>query len=124
MNLELLDQLSDLCDSFAQDDEIRVIIITGAGPKAFCAGADLKERIGFSEDEVGNYVRKISETFRKIEKLPQPVIAAINGVCFGGGMELALACDLRIAHTGVKMGLTEVSLGIIPGAGGTQRLPR
>lgn len=104
--------------------EVRVIIVTGAGDKAFCAGADLKEREGMSEIEVKNYIKTIRDTFTMLEDIPKPVICAINGYAFGGGLEMALACDIRIASENAKMGLTETSLAIIPGAGGTQRLPR
>ncbi len=102
----------------------RALIITGAGERAFSAGADLKEREGMSEPQARDYLSLLGETFRLIEELPQPVIAAINGGAFGGGFELALVCDIRIAAEHARMGLTEVSLGIIPGGGGTQRLPR
>ena len=106
------------------DKDIRAVIVTGAGDKAFCAGADLKEREGMSMSEVRQYIRAIRDTFTDIENLPMPVICAINGVALGGGLELALASDIRIASENAKLGLTEVTLGIIPGGGGTQRLPR
>jgi enoyl-CoA hydratase/carnithine racemase len=106
------------------DKEIRVVIVTGAGEKAFCAGADLKEREGMSMSDVRQYIRAIRDTFTDIENLPVPVICAINGIALGGGLELALACDIRIASPNARMGLTECTLGIIPGGGGTQRLPR
>jgi len=106
------------------DREIRVVIVTGAGDKAFCAGADLKERENMTMSEVRQYIRAIRDTFTDIENLPMPVICAINGVALGGGLELALACDIRIASPNATLGLTEVTLGIIPGGGGTQRLPR
>jgi enoyl-CoA hydratase/carnithine racemase len=101
-----------------------VLIITGAGDRAFCAGADLKERLAMSEGEVRRFLSAIRRLFIKIEELPLPVLAAINGVSLGGGTELALACDLRVAVAHATMGLTETRLAIIPGAGGTQRLPR
>ncbi|WP_455391624.1 enoyl-CoA hydratase-related protein [[Eubacterium] cellulosolvens] len=106
------------------DKDTRVVIVTGAGEKAFCAGADLKERENMSMSEVRQYIRRIRDTFTDIENLPMPVICAINGVALGGGLELALACDIRIASENALLGLTEVTLGIIPGGGGTQRLPR
>lgn len=106
------------------DKEVRAVIVTGAGDKAFCAGADLKEREGMTMADVRLYIRTIRDTFTDIENLPVPVICAINGVALGGGLELALACDIRIASPNAKLGLTEVTLGIIPGGGGTQRLPR
>ncbi|MGB9667318.1 MAG: enoyl-CoA hydratase [Thermosulfidibacteraceae bacterium] len=122
--LGMLHELSDVLEKYWFDKKVRALIITGSGEKAFCAGADLKERISMSEDEVRVFIRTIRDTFTKIEDIPKPVICAMNGVAFGGGLELALACDLRIAAKGVLMGLTETSLAIIPGAGGTQRLPR
>nr|WP_239565210.1 enoyl-CoA hydratase-related protein [Brevibacillus fulvus] len=103
--------------------EIRSVVIRAAG-RAFCAGADLKERRTLNEQQVRRNVNKIREVFDALARLPQPTIAAINGYAFGGGFELALACDFRYAWAGATLGLTEVSLGIIPGAGGTQRLPR
>ncbi|MCG6197556.1 enoyl-CoA hydratase/isomerase family protein, partial [Anoxybacillus sp. LAT_38] len=99
------------------------VIVTGAGEKAFCSGADLKERRTMTDLQVQLYIRTIRDTFSELERLPKPVIAAINGVALGGGTELALACDLRVISESAQMGLTETSLGIIPGAGGTQRLP-
>jgi methylglutaconyl-CoA hydratase len=124
LNRPILQELSQLAETLRQDRDSRVVIITGAGDKAFCAGADLKERRSFTEEEVRQFIVLIRDTFTQIAQLPQPTIAAINGVAFGGGMELALACDLRIMDESAQMGLTETSLGIIPGAGGTQRLPR
>ena len=108
----------------AADRALRVVILTGAGPKAFCAGADLKERARMDEGAVAGFHRAIRAAFDGLEALPQPVIAAINGAALGGGLELALACDLRVAAEGAELALPEVGLGIIPGAGGTQRLPR
>jgi len=124
LSKELLDELNKTLNQLNQDASIYCTIITGANEKAFCAGADLKERKGMSNTQVVNTVRYIGETVTALEKMQMPVIAAINGAAFGGGLELALACDLRIAANHAKMGLTEASLAIIPGAGGTQRLPR
>jgi|SRR5690606_12290973 enoyl-CoA hydratase/carnithine racemase len=124
MSIQLLTELSDCLQSVSRNRDIRVVLMTGSGEKAFCAGADLKERKGMNEKQVRETVRLIGNTVQQVEQLPQPVIAVLNGVAFGGGLELALACDIRIAAKHAKMGLTEVSLGIIPGAGGTQRLPR
>jgi enoyl-CoA hydratase/carnithine racemase len=103
---------------------VRVVIITGQGDKAFCSGADLKERATLSPIQVKEFITTIRNLFTAIEQLPQPVIAAINGVALGGGTELALAADIRIAASNASLGLTETRLAIIPGAGGTQRLPR
>lgn len=124
MSVQLLKELGATLDHINGDSAVRVVLLTGAGEKAFCAGADLKERKGMSDQQVRQIVQLIGTTVTKVEALSQPVIAVLNGVAFGGGLELALACDLRIAAKHVKVGLTETSLGIIPGAGGTQRLPR
>ncbi|WP_272030568.1 enoyl-CoA hydratase [Oceanobacillus kimchii] len=124
LSQNLLNEFNQLLDDIEQNKMIRCVIVTGAGTKAFCAGADLKERKGMSDDQVIQAVKRIGETINRIEKLQIPVIAAINGVALGGGLELALACDIRIAAENTKLGLTETSLAIIPGAGGTQRLPR
>lgn len=121
---ETLAQLQDVVANIHITKDIRVVVITGAGDKAFSAGADLKERKHLNETEVRRNVKAIRDVFSAIEALPQPTIAAINGYALGGGFELALACDFRIAVPKAKMGLTEVSWAIIPGAGGTQRLPR
>ena len=124
LSIELLEELQHILYSFRENPSVLCIIITGSGDKAFCAGADLKERINMNQTQVGKAVHLIKETITMIDRMPQPTIASINGAAFGGGLELALACDMRIASTQAKMGLTETSLGIIPGAGGTQRLPR
>ena len=124
LNLRTVEALAAAVDALRFDRSVRVAVITGAGEKAFCSGADLKERATLSPDQVRRYIATIRDTFTAIEALPQPVIAAVNGVALGGGTELALACDLRVASERATLGLTEVKLAIIPGAGGTQRLPR
>ncbi|WLR53938.1 enoyl-CoA hydratase-related protein [Mesobacillus subterraneus] len=123
-NYETLGELQQVIEELRSNREARVVIFIGAGEKAFSVGADLKERRTLSEADVKRNIYKIGEVFTMVDQLPQPTIAAINGFAFGGGMELALACDFRVAASGTKMGLTETSLAIIPGAGGTQRLPR
>lgn len=111
-------------DTLEQDVGVRAIVVTGAGERAFCAGADLKERATMSESDVRVFLRNLGQMLSRVESMGKPVIAAINGFALGGGLELALACDIRLAANTAKMGLTEVRLGIIPGGGGTQRLPR
>jgi enoyl-CoA hydratase/carnithine racemase len=117
-------ELGRLARETAIDREVRAVIVTGAGGRAFSAGADLKERQSMSEDDVRDFLSLYRESFGAIDTLPKPVFAAIDGVAYGGGFELALACDLRVIAKDGKVGLTETSLGIIPGAGGTQRLTR
>ncbi|PAV29399.1 enoyl-CoA hydratase [Virgibacillus profundi] len=124
MSHDLLMELNEIIQKVDQDPSIYCSIITGTNEKAFCAGADLKERKGMTDEQVVSAVRYIGDTVNAVENMHMPVIAALNGVAFGGGLELALACDLRIAAKHVKVGLTETSLAIIPGAGGTQRLTR
>ncbi|ARI77364.1 enoyl-CoA hydratase [Halobacillus mangrovi] len=120
----MLEEIARTAKEIENRPDIRAVMVTGSGNKAFCAGADLKERAGMSDDEVIKTVENIGNTIRLIEQIQVPTIAVINGVAFGGGLELALACDLRIMSTSTKVGLTETSLAIIPGAGGTQRLTR
>jgi methylglutaconyl-CoA hydratase len=124
LSLALLYDLHDALYQIKFRPDVRVVIVTGAGDKAFCAGADLKERRGMDDTQVRKTVSLIRSVVEDLADLPMPTIAAINGVAFGGGTELALAADLRIASQAAKLGLTETSLAIIPGAGGTQRLPR
>jgi enoyl-CoA hydratase/carnithine racemase len=101
-----------------------VLVVTGAGEKAFCAGADLKERRAMTLEETRAFLGELNGMVDALAAYPQPVIAALGGAAYGGGLELALACDLRLAAEGIEVGLPEVRLGIIPGAGGTQRLAR
>lgn len=124
LSFPTLKRLRKLCSELSQDLSVRAILFTGAGDKAFCAGADLKERKTMPKQRVPEFVKNIRRTMDDVENLPQPTIGVINGFAFGGGTELLLACDLRIAAPHAKLGLTETSLAIIPGAGGTQRLPR
>jgi len=123
-NFDLLNALKEQIEDVRFKPEVRVIIVTGAGEKAFCSGADLKERVTLSPIQVKEYIFTIRNLFTSIEQLNKPVIAAVNGIALGGGTELALASDIRIASMNASMGLTETRLAIIPGAGGTQRLPR
>jgi enoyl-CoA hydratase/carnithine racemase len=124
LNTLLLKQLIEVCAELAADKEIRVVCVIGSGVKVFSAGADLAERKQMTPYETVDYIGLIQRAFLAVENLPQPVIACINGSAYGGGTELALACDLRVMDASATLRLTEVRLGIIPGAGGTQRLPR
>ena len=124
LNGPTLRELDQLCDEIAADRSIQVVIITGSGEKSFVAGADITEMQSLSAIEGRNWGKLGQAVFNKIEGLPQPVIAAINGFALGGGCELAMACDIRIASEKAKFGQPEVGLGITPGFGGTQRLPR
>jgi len=124
----LVAELTKLCGDLAREiaggADVRVLVLTGAGDKAFSAGADLKERRTWTLDDTRVFLGEINALMDALAAFPRPTIAAVNGVAFGGGLELALACDIRIAADTAEMGLTEVRLGIIPGAGGTQRLAR
>jgi enoyl-CoA hydratase/carnithine racemase len=124
LSLDVNVRLQELVIELQNDDQVRAVVVTGAGEKAFCAGADLKERRGVPASETGPYINAIAGAINGIGELRKPTIAAMNGSAYGGGLELALACDFRILVEGTELGLTEVRLGIMPGAGGTQRLPR
>lgn len=123
LNSDVLTELSSVFDELAMDDETKVVIITGEG-KAFVAGADIGQMSSMTADEGKKFGQKGMATFRKLELMEKPVIAAINGFALGGGMELSMACDIRIASSKAKFGQPEVTLGITPGFAGTQRLPR
>ncbi|WP_395077448.1 enoyl-CoA hydratase/isomerase family protein [Flavobacterium sp.] len=125
LNKATIQELHETLKLAEQNPEIKVIVITGSGEKAFVAGADISEFAHFSDEEGATLARKGQEIlFNFIENLKTPVIAAINGFALGGGLELAMACHFRIASENAKMGLPETSLGVIPGYGGTQRLPQ
>lgn len=121
---DLLLALGEMGETLGKDRDLRAIVVTGSGPKAFSAGADLKERKGMSENDVRLQVQLYRETLFWLRTADVPTIAALNGVAFGGGLEIALLCDFRVAAEHAVLGLPEVTLGIIPGAGGTQTLPR
>uniref|UniRef100_A0A182TSI0 Enoyl-CoA hydratase n=1 Tax=Anopheles melas TaxID=34690 RepID=A0A182TSI0_9DIPT len=120
----LVHHLLDAIEVLAHDKNVRVVILRSLVPGIFCAGADLKERATFTPQEVSRFVSKLRQMMVNIEQMPTPVVAAIDGAALGGGLEMALACDMRVVATNAKLGLVETKLGIIPGAGGTQRLPR
>jgi enoyl-CoA hydratase/carnithine racemase len=123
LTIEMVHELSRICDDLADNLSSTVLLVTSDQPH-FCAGADLKERATIPEHEIGAVVGRIRDCFAQLDQLPQITIAGLNGKALGGGLELALACDLRIMATDAVVGLAEVGLGIMPGAGGTQRLPR
>lgn len=116
--------LGRLGKELVEDPAVRAIVVTGAGDRAFCAGADLKERQGMNQEDIRVQVGLYRSELGVLDRSPKPVVAAINGVALGGGLELAMVCDMRVATEEAKLGLPETSLGIIPGAGGTQRLAR
>src|SRR5687768_13778679 len=128
VNRQMARELVEACKQVEDDPGIRVAIFTGAGEKAFSAGMDLKERAETSFSPIERRNQKLSQTIhtqsRAFGAMTKPTIAAIRGYCVGGGLEMALACDMRVAAEDAKLGLTEVRRGLIPGAGGTQRLPR
>jgi enoyl-CoA hydratase len=123
LNAEMIAKISAAIDE-AATASARALLFTGAGGKAFCAGADIKELLGRSVIESKRFAELGQRVFAKLDTLPIPSVAVINGYAFGGGLELALACTFRIATANAKMGLPEIKLGAIPGYGGTQRLPR
>lgn len=120
----LVARFGEIGREVAADSEVRLVIVTGAGDKAFCAGADLKERAAMSQDEVRALLLAYETELGWLETAAVPTLAAVNGAALGGGLELALLCDFRIAAQHAVLGLPETSLGVIPGAGGTQRLPK
>ena len=124
LNMATMDELRTVFHAIKADDAIRVVILTGAGEKAFIAGADLNELSKHNAVEGKAYTHKGQSVLNLIENLGKPVIACINGFALGGGCELAMACTMRLASDNAKLGQPEVHLGIIPGYGGTQRLPR
>ena len=125
LNLDVIQELSAAVQGAQSDSGVRVIILTGSGEKAFVAGADIKEFAEFDSEKGRNLAEHGQELlFNRLERSSKPIIAAINGFALGGGLELALACHIRIASDTARMGLPEVSLGVIPGYGGTQRLPQ
>jgi enoyl-CoA hydratase len=123
INKKLSEELEGAIDVAAEDSEVKVIIFSGNG-NSFCAGADIKEMNFNSLEEVEVFLKKIHALFNKIENIEKPTIAAINGYALGGGCELALLCDIRIASERSTIGVPEIKMGFLPGAGGTQRLPR
>ncbi|ASW75578.2 enoyl-CoA hydratase [Chryseobacterium piperi] len=125
LNAKTIQEISSALDELNSDPSCRVIILTGSGEKSFVAGADIKEFSDFGQEKAEELARNGQNSlFNKIENLSKPVIAAVNGFALGGGLELAMACHIRYASENAKLGLPEVTLGLIPGYGGTQRLPK
>ncbi len=125
LNAKTIQELSSVFDDLNSDPSCRVVIITGSGEKSFVAGADIKEFSDFGQAEAEELARNGQQNlFNKIENMTKPVIAAVNGFALGGGLELAMACHIRYASENARLGLPEVTLGLIPGYGGTQRLPK
>src|SRR4051812_8772013 len=120
----LVAELHQHAKAVASEPAVRAVVVTGAGEKAFCAGANLKERQGWTHDDVRRWLVELHAAFRAIETCAKPWIAAVNGLALGGGCELALACDLRVLDPAAQIGLTETRIGVIPGGGGTVRLAR
>jgi enoyl-CoA hydratase/carnithine racemase len=120
----LVAELAQQARQAAVEGSVRAVVLTGAGRRAFCAGANLKERRGWTEDDVRRWLVELHGGLREVDRCPKPWIAAINGLALGGGCELALACDLRVMDPSAHIGLTETRIGVIPGGGGTVRLAR
>jgi 3-hydroxypropionyl-coenzyme A dehydratase len=124
MNIDVVSELSQTVDKIGADESIKVIIITGTGEKAFCAGADISYMVDIDPITAEKYASSAQSVLNKIERIEKPVIGAINGYALGGGCELAMVCDIRIASSNARLGQPEVTIGIPPGWGGTQRLMR
>jgi 3-hydroxypropionyl-coenzyme A dehydratase len=124
MNVDVISELSKMIDILAADDSIKAIVITGAGERSFCAGADISYMVNIDAMQAERYATSAQDVINRIDRLEKPVIAAVNGFALGGGCELAMACDIRIASSNAKIGQPEVTIGIPPGWGGTQRLMR
>ena len=124
MNLDVISELSKMIDIIAADESIKTVVITGAGERSFCAGADISYMVNIDPMQAEKYATSAQDVINKIDRLEKPVIAAVNGFALGGGCELAMACDIRIASSNAKIGQPEVTIGIPPGWGGTQRLMR
>lgn len=123
LSKSMFEQLSELLDQWENDEQIKAIVLTGEG-RFFIAGADIKEFTQLQSDDAAAMSVQGQQVFDRMEKFPKPIIAAINGACLGGGLELAMACHIRLAAADARLGLPELNLGLIPGYGGTQRLPR
>jgi enoyl-CoA hydratase len=124
VTLELTRRLTRALDALAADPEVRALVLTGAGDRAFCAGSDIKEFPGVADDVVGKKLAPENAAYSKVDDFPRPTIAAIRGLAFGGGLELAACCDLLVAERGARLALPEIKLAVFPGSGGTVRVTR
>lgn len=124
LSIPICEQIDGLIDQVEADKGIRVLVVTGSGPKSFIAGADINELLGYNAAQAYRHIEVGHELFTRIEKLQIPTIASINGYCLGGGLEIAMACDIRVASENAKFGLPEINIGMVPGWGGTERLQR
>ena len=124
LGAQTVPDLKTVLEPLMKDDEVRVLVITGAGPKIFVAGADIKRVLELDHDSGREFAQQCKDVFSILTQGPKPVIAAINGIAAGGGLELAMYCDIRLCSDRARLGLPEVTLGVLPGAGGTQNLPR
>ena len=124
VTLELTRRLGAALDRLAADPEARALVVTGAGSRAFCAGSDVREFPSVANDVVRKKLAPENEAYSRLDDFPKPTIAALNGLAYGGGLELAVCCDILIAGADVRLALPEVKLGVLPGSGGTVRVPR
>ena len=124
LSIPVCEQIDDLLSGIEADPQIRVLVVTGSGPKSFIAGADINELVAYTPAQGYRHIEVGHRLFTRIENLAIPTIACVNGYCLGGGLEIAMACDIRVASTNAKFGLPEINIAMVPGWGGTERLQR
>ena len=124
LSIPVCEQIDDLLSGIEADPQIRVLVVTGSGPKSFIAGADINELVAYTPAQGYRHIEVGHRLFTRIENLAIPTIACVNGYCLGGGLEIAMACDIRLASTNAKFGLPEINIAMVPGWGGTERLQR
>ena len=124
LSIPVCEQIDDLLSGIEADPQIRVLVVTGSGPKSFIAGADIIELVAYTPAQGYRHIEVGHRLFTRIENLAIPTIACVNGYCLGGGLEIAMACDIRVASTNAKFGLPEINIAMVPGWGGTERLQR
>ncbi len=124
VTLELTHRLDEVLDRLAADPAVRVLVLTGAGERAFCAGSDIREFPGVADDVIGKKLAAENRAYAKVDDFPKPTIAAIAGLAYGGGLELAVCCDLLVVEANARLALPEIKLGVFPGSGGTVRVTR